>query len=52
VAGYNVTMMLWTEGQQFSGAELVELLSEVGFVEVSARRTCGHWGIAIGQKPA
>jgi cyclopropane fatty-acyl-phospholipid synthase-like methyltransferase len=52
VAGYNVTMMLWTEGQQFSGAELVELLSEVGFVEVSARRTCGHWGIAIGLKPA
>lgn len=51
VAGYNITMLLWTEGQQFSGAELVALLSEVGFTEVSARRTCGYWGIATGRKP-
>lgn len=51
VAGYNILMMLWTEGQQFSGAELVDMLSEVGFTEVSARRTCGHWGIVTGRKP-
>jgi cyclopropane fatty-acyl-phospholipid synthase-like methyltransferase len=51
VAGYNVTMLLWTEGQQFSGSELIEMLSQVGFTEVSARRTCGHWGIVTGRKP-
>jgi acetylserotonin N-methyltransferase len=51
VAGYNITMLLWTEGQQFSGAELVDMLSQTGYTEVSAKHTFGYWGIVSGRKP-
>src|SRR6185295_9059051 len=32
-AAYSVAMMLWTEGQQYTGSELAAMLSEAGFVE-------------------
>lgn len=51
VAGYDVSMLLWTEGQQFSGAELSAMLAEAGFVEIAVIATQGYWQIVTGQKP-
>jgi len=51
VAGYDVSMLLWTEGQQFTGAELSAMLSEAGFVEIAVIATQGYWAIVTGQKP-
>jgi hypothetical protein len=46
-----MVMLLWTEGRQYSDAELIELLKSVGFGEVRAERTLGSWGIVTGIKP-
>jgi hypothetical protein len=51
VAGYDVSMLLWTEGQQFSGQELAAMLSEAGFADVGVIPTLGYWGIVTGRKP-
>jgi acetylserotonin N-methyltransferase len=45
-----MVMLLWTEGRQYSGSELVELLEATGFAEVRAERTLGSWGIVTGMK--
>jgi cyclopropane fatty-acyl-phospholipid synthase-like methyltransferase len=49
-ANYNTAMMLWTEGQQYSRAELVTLLETVGFVEVEVV-PIGYWSLVTGRKP-
>jgi hypothetical protein len=46
-----MVMLLWTEGRQYSGLELSELLESVGFVGVHTERTLGSWGIVTGVKP-
>jgi hypothetical protein len=46
-----MVMLLWTEGRQYSGLELTDLLESVGFVQVRAERTLGSWGIVTGLKP-
>lgn len=51
VAGYDVSMLLWTEGQQFSGAELSDMLAGAGFVDIAVIATQGYWHIVTGQKP-
>ena len=51
VAGYDVSMLLWTEGQQFSGAELSALLAAAGFFDLHVIPTLGYWGIVTGRKP-
>ena len=51
VAGYNVSMLMWTEGQQFSGSELSLMLKEAGFTDVSAIPTFGYWHLVTGRKP-
>jgi hypothetical protein len=51
VAGYDVSMLLWTEGQQFSGAELAAMLAEAGFVDIAEMATLGYWGVVTGRKP-
>lgn len=51
VAGYNVSMLLWTEGQQFSGEELAQMLAEAGFAAIEVISTFGYWGIVTGRKP-
>lgn len=50
VAGYNVSMLLWTEGQQFSGAELSRLLDEVGFEDIEVIPTFGYWHVVTGRR--
>ena len=51
VAAYSVAMLLWTEGQQYSGRELAAMLAEVGFADVEVKRTFGYWGLVTGRKP-
>jgi hypothetical protein len=51
VAGYDVSMLLWTEGQQFSGAELTAMLAGAGFVDIAVIATQGYWHIVTGVKP-
>lgn len=51
VAGYSVSMLLWTEGRQFSGSELAAMLQEAGFVDIRVIPTFGYWGIVTGLKP-
>lgn len=51
-AAYNVSMMLWTEGQQFSGTELVAMLRDAGFTDTKVLATgFGEWSIVTGKKP-
>jgi predicted O-methyltransferase YrrM len=51
VAGYNVSMLMWTEGQQFSGGELSLMLEQAGFTGVEVVPTFGYWHIVTGCKP-
>jgi O-methyltransferase domain/Dimerisation domain len=51
VAGFDVSMLLWTEGQQFSGDELAAMLAAAGFIGVTVTPTFGYWGIVTGCKP-
>ena len=51
VAGYNVSMFMWTEGQQFSGSELSLMLQEAGFIDIDVIPTFGYWHIVTGKKP-
>ncbi|HZR81102.1 MAG TPA: methyltransferase [Candidatus Binatia bacterium] len=50
-AAYNLAMLVWTEGQQYSGRELVALLAEAGFQDVRARPALGYWSVVTGRKP-
>jgi len=47
----SMVMLLWTEGRQYSGRELTDLLESVGFVDITTERTFGSWGIVTGLKP-
>jgi len=52
VAAYNIFMLLWAKGQQFSKKELREILENKGFVDVRVEKTgFGDWSVVIGQKP-
>jgi O-methyltransferase domain len=47
----SMVMLLWTEGRQYSGAELARLLENTGFIDVRVEKTLGPWGIVMGRKP-
>lgn len=51
VAAFNLMMLLWTEGQQYSGAELWAMLTEAGFTGIEVKPTFGYWSIVSGRKP-
>ncbi len=50
-AASSVAMLVWTEGQQFSGLELTEILSETGFINIDVTPSSGFWSIVSGEKP-
>lgn len=49
-AAYNLKMMLWTEGQQFSYCEIQDLLQEAGFQDIEIRKSLSNWSLVIGRK--
>jgi hypothetical protein len=51
VAAFNLMMLLWTEGQQYSGAELSAMLRAAGFTDIEEKPTFGYWSIVSGRKP-
>jgi len=51
-AAYNISMLLLTQGQQFSGSELSSMLKVAGFVDIEIKSTnFGYRSLAIGRKP-
>jgi hypothetical protein len=50
-AAASISMLLWTEGQQFSGQELTAMLAESGFINITVETMPNDWSIVIGQKP-
>ncbi len=51
VAACAVEMLLWNEGQQYSGGELSAMLAEAGFIDIEVKPTFGYWSIVTGRKP-
>jgi len=51
VAAFNTTMLLWVEGEQYSGGQITAMLADTGFVDIEVTPTFGHWSIVIGRKP-
>lgn len=51
VAADNIAMLLWTEGQQYSGREISSMLREAGFKNIQVKPTFGYWSIVTGVKP-
>ena len=51
VAACSINMLVWTEGEQYSGQELAEMLTEAGFIDVEVKPTFGYWSIVTGRKP-
>jgi hypothetical protein len=51
VAAFNVAMLLWTEGEQYSGREISSMLREAGFRSIAVKPTFGYWSIVTGVKP-
>lgn len=50
-AASSVSMLLWTEGKQFSNKELTDMLQEAGFINVATTNTSGYWSIISAIKP-
>ena len=50
VASASLSMLLWTQGQQFSGAELKKILADAGFAEIKITPSFGYWSIIEGVK--
>jgi len=44
-------MLLWCEGQQYSGSQLSEMLRQAGFDNIEVIPTFGYWSIVTGLKP-
>ncbi|HYL59999.1 MAG TPA: methyltransferase [Candidatus Acidoferrales bacterium] len=51
VAAFNIAMLLWVTGQQYSGRELTNMLVEAGFKNIEAKPTFGYWSVVTGVKP-
>lgn len=50
VAASSVAMLVWCDGQQFSGPELVTLLRDAGFRDCEVVPTFGYWSAISGWK--
>lgn len=50
-AAGSIAMLLWTEGQQFSGLELRSMLQKAGFTDITTTSSIDNWSIVSGVKP-
>jgi predicted O-methyltransferase YrrM len=50
-AGLSAAMLAWTQGQQYSGSELAEMLVGAGFRDISIKPTFGYYSIVTASKP-
>lgn len=51
VAAINLNMLRTMMGQQYSGAELSDILEEAGFTNITTTQTFGYYSIVVGAKP-
>jgi O-methyltransferase domain/Dimerisation domain len=51
VAAFNMVMLMYVEGEQFSGREIGGFLDEAGFRDIQVTPTFGYWSIVTGRKP-
>jgi hypothetical protein len=51
VAAFNMVMLMYVEGEQFSGREIAGFLDEAGFHDIQVTPTFGYWSIVTGRKP-
>ena len=49
-AAFSMLMLLATQGQQFTFAEIKGLLEQAGFADVATKHTAGHYSITTGYK--
>jgi hypothetical protein len=49
--GLSMVMMGWTEGEQYSGAELSAMLTDAGFRDIEVKPTFGYYSIVTGSRP-
>ena len=49
--GLSMVMIGWTEGEQYSGAELSAMLTDAGFRDIEVKPTVGYYSIVTGSKP-
>lgn len=47
----HLDMLVWTEGQQYSEAELRTMLDRAGFVDLECCATAGYWSVLTARKP-
>ncbi|MCH9699110.1 MAG: methyltransferase [Gammaproteobacteria bacterium] len=50
-AASSVAMLVWAEGKQYSGAEIISMLTESGFINPKVTSTSGYWSIISAEKP-
>ncbi len=50
IAAFSMIMLGWTEGEQYSGRELSDMLRETGFTDITKTPTTGYWSIIRGRK--
>ena len=49
-AATSIGMLLWTQGRQYSGPELTQMLADQGFSNIQCLPTFGYWSIVTGVK--
>ena len=50
VAAFNMVMLTYLDGEQYSGREITGFLSEAGFTDIQVTPTFGYWSIITGRK--
>jgi acetylserotonin N-methyltransferase len=49
-ASFSMLMLLGTHGRQYTFAELEQILSSAGFVDIDSRATYGYYSVVSGRK--
>jgi hypothetical protein len=50
VAAFNMVMLTYLDGEQYSGREIAGFFSEAGFTDIQVTPTFGYWSIVAGRK--
>jgi O-methyltransferase domain len=51
VAAFNMVMLMYVEGEQYSSREISAFLADAGFRQIEVKPTFGYWGVVTGVKP-
>lgn len=51
VAAFNMVMLTYLDGEQYSGREIGGFMTEAGFTDIQVTPTFGYWSIVTGRKP-